>query len=100
MGLHFGILAAALPLPSLLSHLERHTGEFLDHGDVADPAVLDPAGDDLGFAVLAGPHVEAVNFEIQEPVPPEVDRLLEEAAAAIGWEIHPDEPDEDDEDDD
>lgn len=52
-----------------------------------------------GFAVLAGPYVEAVNFEVQEPVPPEVTHFLEEAAAAIGWEIHPDDPDEDDEDD-
>ena len=52
-----------------------------------------------GFAVLAGSHVEAVNFEIQEPVPPEVERLLGEAAAAIGWEIHPDEPDEEDDED-
>ena len=52
-----------------------------------------------GFAVLAGPHVEAVNFEIQEPVPPEVNRFLEEAAAAIGWEIHPDDPDDDEDDD-
>ncbi len=54
----------------------------------------------MGFAVLAGPHVEAINFEIQEPVPPDVPRLLEEAAAAIGWEIHPDDPDDDDDEDD
>lgn len=53
-----------------------------------------------GFAVLAGPLVEAVNFEIQEPLSPDVSRMLEEAAAAIGWEIHPDEPDDDEDDDD
>ena len=49
-----------------------------------------------GFAVLAGPQVEAVNFEIQEPLSPEVSRLLEETAAAIGWEIHPDDDEEED----
>jgi hypothetical protein len=49
-----------------------------------------------GFAVLAGPHVEAVNFEIQEPVSPSVSRFLDETAAAIGWEIHPDHDDEED----
>ncbi|HEY2157941.1 MAG TPA: hypothetical protein VGH33_20095 [Isosphaeraceae bacterium] len=51
-----------------------------------------------GFAVLAGPHVEAVNFEIQEPLSADVNRFLEEAAAAIGWEIHPDDPDDEDDD--
>jgi hypothetical protein len=54
----------------------------------------------MGFAVLAGPHVEAINFEIQEPLPPDVTEFLEGAAAAIGWEIHPDEPDDDEDDDD
>jgi hypothetical protein len=51
-----------------------------------------------GFAVLAGPNVEAVNFEIQEPLTPETEAMLAEVAAAIGWEIHPDD-DEGDEDD-
>ncbi len=50
-----------------------------------------------GFAVLAGPHVEAINFEIDEPNTAAAARFLEEAAAAIGWEIHPD--DEGDEED-
>jgi hypothetical protein len=49
-----------------------------------------------GFAVLAGPHVESVNFEIQEPLTDEVRAMLEEAAAAIGWEIHDDDDDDDD----
>jgi hypothetical protein len=53
-----------------------------------------------GFAVLAGPHVEAINFELSDPDPAASTRFLEEAAAALGWEIHPDEPDDDDEDDD
>ena len=51
-----------------------------------------------GFAVLAGPHVEAINFELQRPAPPDACRLLEEAAGTIGWEIHPDDPDDDDDD--
>jgi hypothetical protein len=50
-----------------------------------------------GFAVLAGQHVEAINFEIDDRDTGAAARFLEEAASAIGWEIHPD--DEDDEDD-
>ena len=51
-----------------------------------------------GFAVMAGPHVEAINFELADPDPSTANRLLEEVAASIGWEIHPDDG-EDDEDD-
>jgi hypothetical protein len=52
-----------------------------------------------GFAVLAGPHVEAINFEIQEPVPPDVTHFLESAASDLGWELHPDDPEDDEEGD-
>ena len=51
-----------------------------------------------GFAIMAGPDVEAINFEINDPNPSESTRLLEAVAASIGWEIHPDEPDDDDDD--
>jgi hypothetical protein len=52
-----------------------------------------------GFAVLAGQHVEAINFEIDDRETEAASRFLEEAAAAIGWEIHTDEDDgEDDRD--
>jgi hypothetical protein len=53
-----------------------------------------------GFAMLAGPHVEAINFEVTAPDPTAATRLLEAASAAIGWEIHPDEEEDEDEDDD
>ncbi len=48
-----------------------------------------------GFAVLSGPAIEAINFEITDPDPTEATQFLESAAAAIGWEIHPDDEDED-----
>jgi len=51
-----------------------------------------------GYALIAGPHVEAINFELDDPDPAPAARLLETAAATIGWEIHPDDPDDDDDD--
>jgi hypothetical protein len=51
-----------------------------------------------GFAVLAGPHVEAINFEVAEPDPTRATSLIAAAATALAWEIHAeDEPEEDDE---
>ena len=52
-----------------------------------------------GFAILAGPHVEAINFELSDPDPAPATSLLEAASAAIGWEIHPDDEDEEDDED-
>lgn len=51
-----------------------------------------------GLAVLEGPHVTAINFELHDP-DPAASRLVEGAAAALGWEVHPDEEDEDVEED-
>jgi hypothetical protein len=53
-----------------------------------------------GFAVLAGPHVEAIDFELNDPDPAAATSLLEAAAAALGWEIHPDDGEVEDDDDD
>lgn len=53
-----------------------------------------------GYAMTAGPHVEAINFELGSPGGPA--RLaLERAAAALAWELHEDDEDDpnDDEDD-
>jgi hypothetical protein len=52
-----------------------------------------------GFAMLAGPHVEAINFEVSAVDPAAAIQLLEATSVAIGWEIHPDDDDEEDEDD-
>jgi hypothetical protein len=51
-----------------------------------------------GFAMLAGPHVEAINFEVSAPDPVPATRLLEATSASIGWEIYPDEEDGEDDD--
>jgi hypothetical protein len=49
-----------------------------------------------GYAMSEGERLEAVNFELAEPDPTRAAQLIEVAAAALGWEVHPDEPDDDD----
>ncbi|SIN97237.1 hypothetical protein SAMN05444166_1850 [Singulisphaera sp. GP187] len=55
-----------------------------------------------GYAVLDGLRVEAINFELNDPDPGPATRVIEAAAQALGFEVHPDDPDDesDDEDDD
>lgn len=53
-----------------------------------------------GYVELAGPHVEAINFELDAPDPEQATRALIDAAGTLGWEVHADEPDEDDIDED
>ena len=53
-----------------------------------------------GYAILAGPNVEAINFEVDDPEPAIAARFLEETVASLGWEIYPDDDGEDDDDDD
>lgn len=52
-----------------------------------------------GYAMIEGPHVSALNFEIHavDPLPPVRD--LEAACLAIGWELHVDDEDENDDED-
>ncbi len=50
-----------------------------------------------GYAMSEGERLEAINFELSDPDPGPATRLIETAAAALGWEVHPDEPDDDDE---
>ncbi len=56
--------------------------------------------------VIENGHAAAINFELHALDPEPATRAIEEAADALGWEIHPDddededEPDDDDEDDD
>jgi hypothetical protein len=51
-----------------------------------------------GYVVLEGRHVSAINFELVDPDPAPARRLVEEAAWALGWEVHADEDDEEDDD--
>jgi hypothetical protein len=48
-----------------------------------------------GYAVIEGDRVEAINFELADPDPAPASRVVEAAARALGWEVHPDEPDDD-----
>ena len=52
-----------------------------------------------GYAILAGPNVEAINFELAAPDPSAAARFLEEAATSLDWEIHPDDSDDGDDED-
>lgn len=47
-----------------------------------------------GYAVLDGQLVEAINFELNAPDPEPATRVVEAAAQALGWEVHPDDPDD------
>ncbi len=47
-----------------------------------------------GYVVLEGQRVEAINFELAAPDPEPAARVVEAAAQALGWEVHPDEPDD------
>ena len=53
-----------------------------------------------GYAILAGPNVEAINFEVADPDPAQTAQFLEETAASLAWEIYPDDGDDDNSDDD
>jgi hypothetical protein len=53
-----------------------------------------------GFAVLAGPHVEAINFEVAEPDPTRATSLIAAAATALAWEIHAEDEGDDNADED
>jgi hypothetical protein len=76
------------------------------------PAVVEREGPDdcwlevgalrlRGFVVLEGDHLGAINFELAAPDPEPAARLVDAAAQALGWEVHPDDPDgEDDLDED
>ena len=48
-----------------------------------------------GFVVLEGEHVSAINFELTDPEP-EATKVLDDAAGALNWEIHPDDEETDD----
>ncbi len=52
-----------------------------------------------GYAMTAGRVVEAINFEIGPPEGP-AQEALEHAAAALAWELHPDDEDDAADDDD
>lgn len=51
-----------------------------------------------GYVVFEDGAVSAINFELTDPDPGPALRLIEAAAEALGWEIHPDDEAEDDED--
>lgn len=51
-----------------------------------------------GYVVIAGGHVEAINFEVDENHLTRARAAVEAAAAALGWEVD-DEVDPEDEDD-
>ena len=53
-----------------------------------------------GYAVIEGTRVEAINFELDALDPGPAARAVEQAAEALGWEVHPDDPDDDPADDD
>ena len=51
-----------------------------------------------GYAVTEGVHVEAINFELNDPDPTAGLAAIEAAARALGWEIHEDDSEDSDDD--
>ena len=50
-----------------------------------------------GYVLVQGRHVEAINFELALPEPAPAVRVIEAAAASLGWEVHEDDGPDDDE---
>jgi hypothetical protein len=53
-----------------------------------------------GYAMLAGPFVEAINFELSAPDPAPAAHAVVAAAEALGWEVHRDDDADGDDDED
>jgi hypothetical protein len=51
-----------------------------------------------GYAVLEGPHVTAVNFELTGPNHEPAINLVSAAARSLGWDVHADDNGEADDD--
>jgi hypothetical protein len=51
-----------------------------------------------GYAVIEGEHLAAINFELSAPDPAPARLVVEAAALALGWEVHPDDLDEEEDD--
>jgi hypothetical protein len=51
-----------------------------------------------GYAVMQGRHVEAINFEITAPDATAARKVVEDAAALLGWEVDEDDSDDEEED--
>lgn len=53
-----------------------------------------------GLALMVGAEVEALHFELAAVDPGPATEVIEKTAAAVGWEVHPDDGEEDDDSDD
>ncbi len=54
-----------------------------------------------GYVMIEDGHATAINFEVHDPDPGgPANRAVEAAAAALGWEVHPDDGEDEAEDDD
>jgi len=53
-----------------------------------------------GYAVIEGQQVTAINFELADSDHEPAAHLVSNAAAALGWEIHPDDGSDDEDDTD
>ena len=52
-----------------------------------------------GYVVIENGNASAINFELDAPDPGPATRAIEQAAEALGWEVHADDDGDDDEDD-
>jgi hypothetical protein len=82
------------PVP-LEAWAERLSARVLNDGGEVWLEV--PARRLRGYVVLEEGHVSAVNFELSGPEDDGSEEFLQEAAAALGWELHEDTEEDDDE---
>jgi len=90
------------PIATWVEALETRLGPVVMERDGPDGAWLEVDSRLVrGYAMLEGPHIVAVNFEIEAKDPDFAIRDIESACEAIGWELHiDDDPDADQDDDD
>jgi hypothetical protein len=88
------------PLDAWVERLTASAGPVVVTREATDASWLEVGRLRLrGYAVLAGRHVEAINFELSDPDRTAATQAIMAAAEALGWEVHDDDG-EDDEDDD
>jgi hypothetical protein len=91
------------PLDAWVERLTALAGPVVVTREASDASWLEVGRLRLrGYAVLAGRgrDVEAINFELSDPVPTAAMQAIRAAAEALGWEVHEDDGGEGDEDND
>ena len=84
-----------------VAHLTDQGGPVAVRRESATVAWLEVATLRLrGYVVVENGHASAINFELHDPDPGPALLVIEQAAAALGWELDGDDDEDQDDDDD